>query len=413
MRFATWIAWRYLKSRSHGRYAKLLTVTAVLSVAIGMLSLILVMSVMRGFRINLAGRFLGFNSHITLVRSDGAAPLSKKDVGSLLGEGVDKDIAAFVEGEVIAELAGIGEPVAQGARVRGIEPGSMKISESIEYYFPEDSAGFDELRDVKFLPAAIVGKDVASQISVHPDFGDEIELVAPLAEIMPNGELGPNKMRFSVAGIFRAGIFDYDSKYILVSESAARKLLGLQAREGWQIRLEDSKNIQDALVVLKSRLPDGWEAKGWNEQNKKLFAALKLERVAMGGVLFMVMLIASFAIVGVILLVTAAKRKDIAVLESMGLSKRGICAIFLSHAAFIGGIGSALGFAGGMVICFILEKYPMRLPASYYLDWLPVDLNPIASVVFALAGVLIAVAAAIYPAGQAMKQNTAEVLRYE
>ncbi|MFH0799782.1 MAG: ABC transporter permease [Pseudomonadota bacterium] len=414
MNFTTWVALRYLMSRRAGRYAPLLTATAVASVALGMLALILVMSVMRGFRQELASRLLGFNAHITLSRSADAGPLARDDVEALVPKSKLRDAAPFVQGEIIAQSAASGELLAQGARVRGIEPDWLGAMGKVRFYFPEDSAGFDSLKALPGgLPGAIIGNEVVAQLSVHPDFGDRVDLVAPLAEVGPTGELTPNERRFAVTGVFLSGVFDYDSKYILVALSEAKRLLGEQAEEGWQIRLTDAANVAGILSSMKAKLPAGWKAEGWNEQNRKLFAALKLERTAMAGVLIMVMLIASFAIVGVVLLLTAAKRKDIAILEAIGLTERGVGRIFIAHAALIGAAGSLIGLVAGLGICFALERYPIRLPASYYLDWLPVDTNPVAAVAFALVGVAIAVVSSIYPVRQAMKLSPVEVLRYE
>lgn len=410
------IAFRYLRSRRQGRYAGLLTATAVLSVAIGMLAFILVMSVMRGFRSELADRLLGFNAHITIARDAGALELSKGDLEQLLSPYKIRDLAPFVQGEVIAQSTAAGELLAQGARVRGVEPGLLGAMNRVDFYFPEDGEGIEALGEThqgKALPSAIVGNEVVTQLSVHPDFGDLIQLTAPLAEVSPGGEVIPNVRRFEVTGVFRAGVYEYDSRYILISIADARRLLGLQGEEGWLVRLEEMSDVSSVLADLKEKLPDGWSAIGWNEQNKKLFAALKLERIAMGGVLLMVLFIASFAIVGVVLLVTAAKRKDIGILESIGMTSRDIARIFLCHAALIGAAGSAIGLVAGLGISYALRIWPIKLPASYYLDWLPVDIDPIAAIGFALTGVVIAIVAAIYPVRQAMKTSPIEVLRYE
>lgn len=403
MNLTSWIASKYLFSRRAGRYAPLLTVTSIAGVAAGMTALVIVMSVMSGFRQELTKRLVGFDAHVTLIRGPGAADLTKEDVAAIFDGEKVRDIAPFVQGEVIAESVTSGEMLAQGARLRGIDSANMGAMGSVDFYFPDD----------KSFTGAIVGNDIVGQLSVHPDFGDKIELIAPLAEVLPNGELSPNRKRFDVVGVFRAGIYDYDSKYILVDLDDARELLGLQAEEGYMVRLSEVTAIPTAMAVLKKRLPEGWTAVGLNEQNRKLFAALKLERIAMGSVLVMVVLIASFSIVGVVLLVTAAKRKDIAILESIGMTRRAIGRIFLGYASMIGAAGSFLGLVLGLGVCIVVKIWPIRLPESYYLDWLPVDISILPSVLFALIGVVIAALSSFYPVRQAMKPNPVEVLRYE
>ena len=411
---APWIASRYLFSKRSGRFAPLLTTTAIASVAVGMLALILVMSVMRGFRTELAERLLGFGAHITLTRGAGAEDLGREPLEGLLEGLGPHESSPFVQGEVIAQSEASGELSAQGARVRGLEPAALDSMRRVKVYFPEGSEGASSLISRAGQPAgAVIGSDMVSQLSIHPDFSDELDLIAPLAEVMPSGELGPNSRRFRVAGLFRTGVFEYDGKYILVGLSEAKRLLGEQAEEGWFIKLEDATDVSAALSVIRPRVPQGWSAEGWHEQNRKLFEALKLERVAMGGVLVMVLLIASFAIVGVVLLLTAAKRKDIAILESMGMTMRDIRRVFLLHAAFIGAAGSATGLAAGLIICGAIERWPISLPDSYYLDYLPVEVGAPSAVAFALIGVVVAVLAAFFPVRQAVKQNPVEMLRYE
>jgi len=407
-----WIAWRYIFSRKIGHFGPLLTVVAMASIAIGMLSIISVMSVMRGFKAELTDRLLGFNAHITVTKtSDDAPAVLTEDIRRMLSGKSVRDVAPFVQGEVIVKSISTGELLAQGARIRGVDSGRLGAMEGLEFYFPEGEnvlSGRDNLSG-----GAIIGNDMVMQLAVHPSFNDSIEIIAPLANVGPSGELEPNRKKFAVIGLFHAGIYDYDAKYILLTIDDARRLLGQQAEEGWQIRLDDIASVPAVLAGFKEVFPEGWEATGWHDQNKKLFSALKLERIAMGAILVMALLIASFSIGGVVFLITAAKRKDIAILQSVGMKSGDIMRIFLLGATYIGAVGSAIGLVGGMVLCFAVEIWPLRLPDSYYLDYLPVDLNPLVAVLFSVLGVGIAVVSAIYPVRQAMKTSVVDVLRYE
>lgn len=403
-----WIAFRYFRSQRATRYAGLLTIVSVLGVAAGMLALVVVMSVMKGFRTELSDKLLGFNAHITLTKSSEAQNLSHSDVVSLLKNVHVRDIAPVVQGEVIAESHLSDEALSQGARVRGIDPNELGAMSSVEMRFTDGENAGSAIKS-----GAVVGSEILGQLSVHPDFEDVIKLTAPLAEVMPNGELGPVSRQYRVAGAFRAGIFDYDSKYILLSIDEARKLLGEQAEEGWHIRLEEPADSPNIATMLKRKLPRGWTVASWNEQNRKLFAALKLERTAMSMILLTVLVIASFSIVGVILLVVTSKRKDMAILEAIGMTKKMIGLIFLSLASMIGATGSLLGLLGGFAVCFSIKRWPIALPASYYLDTLPVDVNVLAALAFALVGVFVAALASVYPVRQVTKLNPLESLRYE
>lgn len=415
MSLPIWIAFKYIFSRRSGRYAPLLSSIAIISMAIGTAALIIVMSVMSGFRNDLADRLMGFNAHITLEQGDGGSPLQVVEVRKIF-EGIDlRDIAPYVQGEVIAQSVGGIDPVAQGARVSGLDGDMLGAMGSVEFS-SSDGINLIELIDKRSpsgFPYAIIGNEVANQLSIFPGIEDQIELIAPLSEVGPTGELLPKKMTFSVAGTFSAGVFDYDSKYVMISTREATRLLGEQAASGWKIRIMNEGNISYAIERIKTKLPAGWKAVGWNEQNSKLFAALELERIAMGGVLAMAMIISSFAIVGVVMLVTAAKRKDIAVLQTIGMDRALARSIFMSYAAILGTIGSSLGFIIGMLATWSLKVSPIHLPKSYYLDLLPVDQSPIAAIIFALTGIFIAIAASYFPVRGAMNWTPCEALRYE
>lgn len=408
---SSWIASRYLWSRHSGRFAPLLTATAIASIAVGVMALIVVMSVMRGFRSELADRLMGFNAHITITRQAEGEPIEGAGLEAMLRDIDVRDVAPYVQGEVIAQSISGGELVAQGARVRGIDAARMGAVDEVSFYFPQGVEGAGILRGGR--RAAVVGNEIVGQLMVHPDFGDRLELIAPLADVGPTGEFEPNRLEFDVEGVFRAGVFDYDSKYVLTSIEDARDLLGQQAEEGYLIRLAETADTPDAAALISERLPEGWRAQSIDVQNKKLFAALRLERVAMGGILLMVLLIASCAIAGVILLLTGAKRKDVAILMSMGLDARSVKRIFLINAAIVGTAGSLIGFALGLAGCAIVEVWPIRLPDSYYLDFLPVEIDPLASLVFAACGMAVAVLASIYPVYQTSRMSVVDVLRYE
>jgi lipoprotein-releasing system permease protein len=408
---SSWIASRYLWSRNSGRFAPLLTATAIASIAVGVMALIVVMSIMRGFRAELADRLMGFNAHITITKLAEGEKIAAADLEAVL-RGIDvRDVAPYVQGEVIAQSVSGGELVAQGARVRGLDAARMGAVEKVSFYFPPEGEGMDALKAGR--RAVVVGNEIVGQLMVHPDFGDRLELIAPLADVGPTGEFEPNRLEFDVEGVFRSGVFDYDSKYVLTSIEDASELLGQQAEEGYLIRLADTADTPAAAAMISERLPEGWRAQSIDVQNKKLFAALRLERVAMGGIMVMVLMIASCAIAGVILLLTGAKRKDVAVLMSMGLGVRSVKRIFLTNAAIVGAAGSLIGLALGLAGCAFVEVWPIRLPASYYLDFLPVEIDPFTSLLFAACGMVVAVLASIYPVHQASRMSVVDVLRYE
>lgn len=387
MDVSRWIAKRYLFSRQQHRFLPLLTATSIAGIAIGILALVVVLSVMKGFNRELVDRLLGFNAHLT-IRAESGAALARSDVEQLLVGVPVRDLAPIVEGEGIAQHRSGDEVAAHGVRVRGMEG-------------KQDHSG------------AVLGSEVANDLLVHPDFGQEIELVAPIATVGPTGELVPHVERYAVKEIFRAGVYEIDGKYVLLSLAEARRLLGLQAREAWQVRLVDPHRAPSVVKELRQRAPVSWIISSWNEDNQKLFAALKLERVTMGAILSLIVLIASCSIAGCIILLMSLKRRDMALLSALGLTERATQRIFIVHAAWIGAVGASLGALVGSLICFALQRKPIALPASYYLDHLPVEPSLALTLGFAAAGVCVAILASLYPVLRVSHEEVHDVLRYE
>jgi len=410
----SWIAGRYFRFRQRQRFLPLLTAVSVGGVALGVTALVIVLSVMRGFSGELEKRFMGFNSHVTLTRGPDAKSLPAGEIAAYLPKG--SEISPFVEGEAIAQTISMGEITATGVKVRGIEPGALGTVKSVNFYFPEGSAKFSELDPdpPRYpLPGIIVGDEILSQLTVHPDFEDKIDLVAPLAEIGPTGEMEPRIRTYRLIGAFKAGVFEYDSKFVFVSLDDAKKLLGQQFVEGWHITLANPASAPDVAANLKKRMQEGWRVESWDTQNKKLFAALKLERIAMAGILILIILIASFSIVGVLMMVVSTKRKDIAILRSVGMDSKSIRRVFLLHGMWIGAVGSIIGGVLGSLMCIALMRWPVKLPSSYYLDTLPVLLSPLWTVTFVVCGIFIAMIASLYPVTQATTEDPVVTLRYE
>jgi len=382
----------------------LLTLNAIAGVAIGVAVLITVLSVMRGFNQELIRRLLGFDSHIIIETSAGdKTPIPSEEVDKLVAPFSPKLILPFVEGEVIIK-ANLNEDVmAQGVKVRGIDLEKFSEGKRIWFYSPKEEQNFS---------GAYIGKDISQNLLLHPDFQDSFELIAPLAKLSPTGELIPNKKKYAVAGLFRTGVYQYDNQYIFLPMKDAVSLLGEQVRRGYLIELGD---INDALKVKKhlTEKLSGFEISTWQERNNKLFSALKLERYAMTAVLIMVILISSFSIMGIVLMMSASRQKDVALMQVLGFKKDLVRRIFLYQGLIIGVIGSSIGLCSAFVICTLLKRWPISLPSTYYLDYLPVDFSIQTSLMLGLVGVLIAFVSSYWPTQLVGKRAAAEVLRYE
>lgn len=416
MSVSSFIARRYFFSKKKTRFLPFLTVIAIGGVAVGTCALVVIISVMYGFREELEHRLLGFSPHITITQEEDGGELTEESIVKALGESKATEIVPFVEGEVIVEAKVGDELFAQGAKLRGVAKGSLIGNGSVRYEIPRDKpldeALTSEVAGSK-VPGVVLGKEILATLNVHPDFEDEIEIIAPLADVGPTGELEPRLRRFQLTGAFASGIYEYDTHFALVNTQEARKTLGAQTTEGWQLRLENPEDAPSIVARMKDELGQGWRIEGWHEQNRRLFAALKLERVVMGAVLTLVVLIASFSVIGVIMMIASAKRKDIALFKSMGMPPTMVRSVFIRQGMWIGVIGSLIGCILGTALCLAIAYWPIHLPQAYYLETLQVTIMPLWTIVVAIVGILLAMAAAIYPVRMTTREEPIIALRYE
>ena len=280
----------------------------------------------------------------------------------------------------------------------------MPVAEGIEYYFSADSDSNSN--------GATVGHDVLSTLAIHPDFGDKIELIAPMAEVGPTGDLMPRKIMLNVEGVFKSGIYRYDNALIFVPKETAKKVLGLQARPSYSIELDNPNNASSVADKVRRKFPE-LQVYTWQEMNKRLFAALRLERIGMMIMIILTVIIASFSISGAVSMFVSNRRKDAALLQVFGFRNKDVRRIFVLQGVVIGFIGSIVGALIGVVICFYLSIYPINLPDVYYLDHIPVDMNSFTVLFFVLLGLAMAIFSAWLPVKSTLSEKPVAVLRYE
>lgn len=414
--FPAIVARKYLFSKGEPRFASFLTFVAVCGVIIGVSALIVVLSVMSGFGKDLESKLMGFNPHVTVMVPSGSESSPIQLAEKLKQEFKEiSEISPVATGEVIVQSHDESNVNAMGAKVLGLKKIPSRMKDTAKFYW--GAGAFGEVWWHGFFPplerGVIIGSEMMYMISAQPDFGDRVQLIAPFGSIGPMGDPAPNRREYPVVGGFRSGFFDYDTKYILMSYDEARRLLRSQERLGLQIMLSSAKDAPRLVERIQKYLGDGYEVSGWTEKNQRLFTALKLEKFAMAFLLFLIIIIASFSVVGVSLMIFFSKRRDLAIMLAMGSSKKMIERIFLSLGGLIGAAGSIFGVIFGLTICIIIRKSNIILPPSYYLDYLPVSINGWSVMFIALGGFLISLAASYYPAKRAAETDPLELLRYE
>ena len=261
----------------------------------------------------------------------------------------------------------------------------------------------------------IIGNELAKRLSLSP--GMQVSLLSPSGRQTAAG-FQPKIRNFLVQGTFRTGMYEYDSSLGYVTVEAARDLLGYKPGfvSGLEVRIKDVDRAEQVSQSLRQRL-GGFPlyVRHWKEMNANLFAALKLEKTAMAIILVMIVLVGSFSIITTLVMLVMEKTRDIAILRSMGASAAEIRNIFMLQGSIIGVVGTALGFALGLAVCFLLKRYQfIELPHGVYsLDRLPVLLSWADLVLIGVSALALCFAATLYPARQAARLNPSEALRHE
>ena len=414
MQYEFFVGLRYLRARRSERFISLLTVIAVLGVMISVVTLNVVIAVMTGFEEVLRDRLLGLNSHILLVKP--ASYLTGYDgLARRLERREDVTAAApSLNGQIILTS---GNRVS-GAVVRGIDPDRSHVE--LDEYLKQGT-----LRDLTLrtpvqvdgrdltLPGIIIGDRLAEQLRV--DKGDPVQAVSPVGSPTAVGII-PRIRRFAVAGIFDSGMREYDSGLVFMGLADAQGFFGVaDVATSIEITVADAADARGIADDIQEAVGSGYRVEDWTRLWPNLFAALRLEKTVYFLVLLLMVLIAAFNIVSTLIMVVMEKRKDIAVLRSLGASRGGIRWIFLLNGWIIGAVGTLLGVVLGYVLARLIQTYQfIELPDDVFLvSTVPVSISPLYFTLVGLASLAICCLASIYPARQAAKLHPVDVIRYE
>ena len=417
MSFELFIALRYLTSKRRQAFISVISVMSVLGVALGVGALVVVMGVYNGFSTDIRNKMLGANPHITLQSSiPSAFDLDENGEGGYkaIAKNLQKTkgiigVAPFIYTEVLFSTP----RGATGLIVKGIDP--KDTSEALPMLQKLEAGTLDDLTRAKGVQGIIVGKELASRFALR--VGDRINLMSPAGESTTTGFV-PKIKTYRVAGIFKAGLNDYDNRLAFVSLDSARDLVGVPAGRvsGLELYLKDPFQAIEISDEIRADLDVFlYGIRNWIELNAGLFAALKLERIGMSIVLSIIILIGSFSIITSLVMLVTEKTKDIAIFMSMGATADSIRKIFILQGTIIGMFGTFIGYVGGLGLAFLLQKYKfIELPPGVYTtDYLPIIISFTDTALVGVASMFICFLATIYPARQAAKLVPTEALRYE
>lgn len=421
MTWELFVGLRYLRARRRRSFMSMISALSLAGVTIGVATLLIVLAVMTGFEHDLREKILGFNPHVTVVSYSGAFEDWRDVLAKTRKVPGVRAASPVVYGQA---MVGIGR-VVSGVVVRGVEPhkkeaavdiGATMVAGSFEalgdkHTVPraeEDGGGTVE------LPGIVVGEELARQLAIAP--GDVLSVISPAASPGPAGMI-PRVKRFVLVGVFDSGMFDYDTTLTYMALPDAQQFFELgDTVSGIEVQVGDLYAAREAARAVEKAVGGfPYRARDWMEVNRNLFSALKLEKVVYGIVLCLIVVVAAFNILASLTMVVREKRRDIAVLKSMGASARSIGRIFILNGAVIGVAGTLLGTLLGLGGCWILSTYQfVELPKDVFLvTTLPVRMEPLNFVVVGLVAIVICLVAALSPARRAASLVPVEVIRYE
>lgn len=455
--FVSFVAARHVRATKSG----FLTVISVLSISGVMVSscaLVSVTSIMGGFGADLKRKILGNNAHITIDVQDqggfadwdpalqrvrlvkGVSAATPVVTGEAMASSHTNTSGAIVRGvdpETITNVIDIIPNIKEGVgkfeyltdpekltrlppdEIIGLGPGGEPFRKGPDLggsFFrgdPIDPSVKEALRAPDIHPAVIIGRELAKTLHVY--VGDEVTMISPMGDLGPMGVM-PRVRKFRVAAIFYSGMYEYDAShaYMLIDEAQDLFSMGTNI-SSIDVKAEDGERAADLRPNVESAVErEGLRVRDWKELNKNLFSALKLERIATFIILSLAIAVASFCIICTLLLMVTEKGKEIAVLKSLGASSGAIMRVFMLEGMVIGLIGTIFGVTTGVALTLGLSLYGLRLdPEVYYIDRLPIKIDPADWLAVALSALVICTLATIYPAHAASKLRPVEALRHE
>jgi len=431
-----WIALHHLRSKKRESSISVVTWLSVIGVVVGVALLNCVIAVMAGFEADLREKILGANAHVVVLRYGGTVTDYEEVTSRIEGiEGVEA-AAPFVYNEMM-----IRSPWAHtGVILKGIDPDRTgqvtEVLDSLTEGYRGELTTPQERHEVYSsltgllgpnlfresivsddgteLPAILIGGELSEQLDVGP--GDKVQLVNPLGGgAGPMGMPTPSVMSFRVGGVYVSGMYEYDTKWTYISNKSAQEFLKLgDTVNGVEVRIEDPDDVDRVAEAINAELGYPMYVRHWKNLNQKLFAALELEKWVMGLILQMVVVNAALLIASTLIMMVLTKGREIAILKAIGASSRMIARIFVIEGSLIGLAGSIGGTGLGLLGCFVLRRYEYPLETDvYYLDTLPVVVEPINVVVIAVIAFIICFLATIYPSYRGARIDPVEGLRYE
>ncbi|OIO75013.1 MAG: lipoprotein-releasing protein [Zetaproteobacteria bacterium CG1_02_53_45] len=408
--FEWMLARRYLRSRRSEKFVSLISWSSGIGIAIGVMTLIVVLSVMNGAAVEIRDKLLGFSSHVDVQGPGdiltGWQPWLQQSEAL---PGV-KRAAPYIQVQVLASFGSR----AFGALLKGIDATRSDdiAAHVIKGRFVSDAGNPFEV---------VMGKTLARKLGL--DVGDSVRLMSPSGGISPSGA-SPRMRAFELVGIFDSGFHEYDIGVIITPLSAVQRLTRMgDAVSGIELFLDDRDKATEVAQLARLALPAGAWVTDWQQRHRAFFNALKTERVAMGVILSLIIMVAVFNMVASLVMVVMERRKEIAILKTVGATHSSVMRVFLLMGMMLSGVGTLLGTLLGLLLAWKLDPLLAWIETVlgvkfmsgevYFIDHVPSVIDPSSIISIVVASLIMGLLATFYPAWRAASVPPAEALRYE
>ncbi|GHU14251.1 ABC transporter permease [Alphaproteobacteria bacterium] len=404
------IAWRYIKSNRREKFISAIATFSIIGIALGVATLIIVTSVMNGFRKEFTERVIGFNGHIAMHPIGNA--VDYRDVVKQVSAIDDvRQVVPVIERHAILSS---GKNVS-GSLCHGISKqdlGQMKlIAGNIQKGNLDDFSTEDSI---------VVGESLANNSELF--IGDDVVIMVPELDETGVGFV-PRKKTFKLAATFKSGMHEYDKSVFFIPLEMSQKLFKMHGRvDTISVFANDPLRILDVKTQIEEKFSDNFRIKDWQNSNSAFMKAVEIERNVMFLILTLIILVASFNIISCMIMLVKDKEKDIAILRTIGLARASVSRIFFMTGAFVGVSGTIIGTILGLLFSLNIQKIQAFLesftdmqlfaPEVYFLTHLPSLLRPVDVLITVIVSLLLSCLSTLYPSKKASRLNPVEILRY-
>jgi lipoprotein-releasing system permease protein len=408
MPFELQVALRYLLAKRRQVFISVISLVSTIGVTVGVAALVIALALMTGLQGELQNKILGSSAHVFVFKPAGIedyrAEVAKiRAVRGVIGA------APAVMGK--AMISGTG-PTPGFIAVKGIDPELETSVTEVATLVTDGSLALLTPASDEELPGIVMGKDLAGDIGAM--VGDTVTLTTPEGSLTPMGVM-PRQRRFKVVGTFRLGLYDVDSTTGLVALEQGMRLAGADRVGHIEVKIADVYDAPRIADLMADQFGPEYATQDWTDINQQLYSALMLEKIGMGIGIGLIVMVAALNIIASLILLVMEKTRDIAILKTMGASKRSIMLVFLLQGTIIGVIGTVLGAIAGTTLASFLDRYRLiSIPSDVYqVSYLPFKVLPGDLVWVIVGAVIVCFVATLYPSRQAARLDPAQALRYE